>query len=94
MHVDSRGITDGLWRGERKCVEPKSGDADLWIKFWEELHLLTSKETLVEVERVEAHRTEKDKKEMSHFEKFVTERNEKADMLAKDGALLEERFMA
>ena len=30
---------------------------------------------------------------MSHLEKFVTEGNEKADELAKDGALLDEGFM-
>ena len=38
---------------------------------------------MVEVEHVKAHRTKKDKKEMSQFEKFVTEGNEKADELAK-----------
>ena len=34
---------------------------------------------LVEVEHVEAHRTKKEKKDMSQFERFVTEGNEKAD---------------
>ena len=29
---------------------PEAGDADLWIKnFWEELHLLATKEILLEV---------------------------------------------
>ena len=46
---------------------------------------------MVEVERVKAHRTKKEKKHMSHFEKFVTEGNEK---LANEGALLDEGFMA
>ena len=41
---------------------PKAGHADLWIKIWEELQHLTSKELLVEVEHVEAHRTEKVRK--------------------------------
>ena len=45
----------------------------------------------VEVEHVKAHRTEKYKKEMSYFERFV---NEKADELAKAGAMLDARFMA
>ena len=36
----------------------------------------------------------KDKKEMSNFEKFVTEGNEKADELAKVGATLDEGLMA
>ena len=39
-------------------------------------------------------RTKKEKKEMSHVEKFVTEGNEKADELAKAGAMLDEGFMA
>ena len=81
VHVDNKEIIGGLWRGERKCIDPKAGDADLWIKMWEELQLSTLKEILVEVEHVKAHRTEKDKKEMSHFEKFVTDGNEAGAML-------------
>ena len=94
VHVDNKGIIDGLWKGERKCIDPNAGDADLWIKIWEELHLLVSKEISVEVEHVRAQSTKKDKKEMSHFEKFVTEGNEKADELAKAGAMVDEGFMA
>ena len=52
VHVDSKGIIDALWRGERKCVDPKAGDADLRIKMLEELHLFMSKEILMEVEHV------------------------------------------
>ena len=29
VHVDNKGTVDGLWRGERKCIKPKAGDADL-----------------------------------------------------------------
>ena len=94
MHVDNKGIIDGLWRRGRKCIDSKAGDADLWIKIWKELHLLTSREILVEVEHATAHRTEKDKKEMWHFGKFVTDGNEKADELAKAGAMLDDGFMA
>ena len=36
VHVDNKGIGDGLWRGEWKCIDPKAGDADKWIKLWEE----------------------------------------------------------
>ena len=60
VHVDNKGIIDRLWRGERKCVDPKAGDADLWIKIWEELHLLAQKDISVEVEHVKAHRTKKE----------------------------------
>ena len=48
---------------------------------------------MVEEEHVRAHRTKKEKKEMSHFERFVTEGNEKADELVKAGAMLDEGFM-
>ena len=69
-------------------MSPKAGDADLWMKIWEELRIL------VEVEHVKVHRTKKDKKEMSHFENFVIEGNEKADELARKGAMLDEGFVA
>ena len=79
---------------ERECPKPRAGDADLWIKIWEELHSLAARDMAVEVEHVKAHRTKKDKTEISYFEKFVTEGNEKADDLAKAGAILDEGFMA
>ena len=85
---------EALWRGERKCIDPKAGDADLWIEIWEELHSLAARDIEVEVEHVKAHCTKKDKKEWSHFEKFVTDGNETADDLAKAGAVLDEGFMA
>ena len=46
------------------------------------------------MEHVKAHRTERDKKDMSHFERFATDCNEKADELAKEGAMLDEGIMA
>ena len=79
---------------ERECVKPRAGDADLWIKIWDELHSLTARDTKVRVEHVKAHRTKKENQEVSHIEKFVTEGNEKADDLAKAGAVLDEGFMA
>ena len=63
-------------------------------KFWEELHLLASREISVEVEHVKAHCTKKDKKEISQFEKFVAEGNEEAEELATTGAMRDEGFMA
>ena len=38
VRIDNKGIIDGQWRGERNCTDPKAGDADLWIKIWEDLH--------------------------------------------------------
>ena len=90
----TKGIIDGLWKGERKCINPKAGDADLWIEIWEDLHFLAKSGILVDVEHVKAHRTKKEKKEISQYEKFVTAGNEKADDLAKAGAMLDEGFMA
>ena len=46
------------------------------------------------MEHVKAARTTKDKEEMSHFERLVTDGNEKADELAKAGAMVDEGFMA
>ena len=63
-------------------------------KIWKELHLLMSKEILVEVEHVKAHRAEKDKHDMMQFEKFVADGDGKGDELAKEGAMLDEGFMA
>ena len=45
------------------------------------------------MEHVKAHRTKKEKKEMSHFEKFITEGNEKADS-GKSRSKVDEGFMA
>ena len=67
-------------------------DADLWFKIWQELHDLVKKRgILVEVAHVKAHRSKKEKK-MTQFERFVTEGNEKADELAKAGAMMDEGF--
>ena len=93
VHVDNKGIIDGLRRGESKCIKPRAEDAELWIKIWEALHDLAERGISVEVEHVKAHWTKKEKKYMSHFEKFVTEGNAKADELAKEGALLDEGFV-
>ena len=48
----------------------------------------------VEVAHVKAHRTKQEKEKMTQLERFVTEGNEKADELAKEGAMLDEGFMA
>ena len=49
---------------------------------------------MVKVEHVKAHRTKKEHKDMLHFDKFVTEGDEKADELAKNRSNLDEGFMA
>ena len=47
-------------------------------QFVEELKNCRSKEISIEFEHVKAYRTEKDRQQMSLFEKFTTEGNEKA----------------
>ena len=63
-------------------------------KIWEELHQFEERCISVEVAHVKAHRTMKEKEKMTKIERFVTEGNEKADELAKAGAMLDEGFMA
>ena len=77
VDVDNKGIVDGLWRGERERITPKAGDAD-------ELHLVVSKGTSVEVEHVKAQRTKKDKEKMPQIERFVTGGNEKVRWQKKE----------
>ena len=48
----------------------------------------------MEVEDVKAHRTKKEKEQMTQFDMFVTEGNEEADELAKAGAMSDGGFMA
>ena len=64
------------------------------VKKLERIAPFSLKKMLLEVDHVKAHRTKKDKKETSHFEKFVTDGHEMADELAKAGAMLDEEFMA
>ena len=39
VHVDNKEIIDGQWRGERKCIDPKAGSADIWTNVWKDWHL-------------------------------------------------------
>ena len=78
-----------------KCMCPKARDADLWILIWEELRGIIKKEhTSLEVKHVKAHRSRKEKHELTLFERFLTEANERADELAKYGAMLDGGQMA
>ena len=93
-HVDNKWILDGLWKGEVKCTGPKAAAVGLCTKMCEEMHHRRSKEILNEVEHVKAHRTKRDKKEMSKVEKFIVQGIEKVDEVAKEGATLDEGFVA
>ena len=31
IHIDNKGIIDGLWKGEVTRIGPRAKDADLWI---------------------------------------------------------------
>ena len=69
-------------------------DADLWNSDSGKVAQNSSGRNLVEVEHVKTHRSEKERQQMSHFQKFVTEGNEKADELAKEGAVMDGGVMA
>ena len=62
IHVDNKEIIDGLRTGEKECIKPRAGDADLWRTIWEALHELVKRGIFVEVAHVKAHRTRKRKK--------------------------------
>ena len=95
VHDDNKELLMGYGlEKEKGSVRKLALLTDLWIKNWEQLHHFVSRDLVVEVEHVNAHRTKKDKNDMSHLERFVTEGNEKADELAKEGAMLDEGFMA
>ena len=32
IHVDNKGIIDGLLKGEKECIKPRAGDADLCLE--------------------------------------------------------------
>ena len=61
---------------------------------WEEFHELVKRGIVVEVAHVKAHRTKKETEKMTNIGRFVTEGNEKADELAKAGAMVDEGFSA
>ena len=55
VHVDNKGTIDGSRKGEKECIKPRAGDADLWLIIWEELHELVKRGIVVEVAHVKAH---------------------------------------
>ena len=92
VHVDNKWIIDELRTREMKYIDPKSKTSDLWtLIFRETLHRFHPERKLVEVEHVKAHRSKKEMQQMTLFERFITECNEKADELTKDGAMLDGR---
>ena len=71
-----------------KCIGPGAKDADLWILTWEELLRASQEGILVDVEHVRAHRSKRRSKKC-RSSKSTTEGTEKADELAKEGAMLD-----
>ena len=60
----------------------------------DEMYWSESKRCQVEFEHVKAHRSKKERQQMSLFEKCFSEGNEQADELAKGGAMLDGGFWA
>ena len=44
IHVDNKGIIDGLPKGEKECLKERAGDADLWINKFGKDYMSWSKE--------------------------------------------------
>ena len=84
-HVDNKGIIDGLWRGDTNCTGPKAKDDDLCILIWEEVRRIHQEGTFREVGHVKAHRSKKEKQELTLFERMDTEGHEGADVVTKNG---------
>ena len=84
----------GCGEEKRECIKPKAGDADLWIKVWEELHRLAARDVVVEVEHVKAHAHEEKKRKMCRALKRSSLKATKTDELEKEGPMLDEGFMA
>ena len=80
-HVHNERLIDGLGRRDMKCLGPKAKDADLWIFTWEEVHRIHQEGILLEVENVKAHRSKKEKQEMSLFQRMIEDGKESADEL-------------
>ena len=75
-HAEDKVIIDGLWKSQTKCVGPKAKDADLRIPIWEETHMIRQEGMDMEVQHDLS--LEEGKAEMSLFEHFVSQKNEKA----------------
>ena len=86
VHENNKGISDGLWSGEMRCIGPRAKDADLWILISEESHRVHQEGVLVEVERVNSPRSKKEMQPMSLLEK--------ANERAKEGTRLDGGEMA
>ena len=78
---DNRWVTKKV---KKECIKPRAGDADLWIKTWEELHELVKKMHPGGSGTCEG--TPHKEGTMTQLERFVTEGNKKADDLAKAGS--------
>ena len=59
-----------------RCIGPRAKEADLWILIWKNC-LESSRRHTGGVEHAKAHRSKKDIRQMSLFEKFTTEGNER-----------------
>ena len=55
----------------------------------EEWHRVHPEGILVDVEHVKEHRSKKEMQQMTLFERFITESNEKANELAMEGAIMD-----
>ena len=93
VHVENKRIIDGCGKEKRNVfIGLKAKDADLWIVIWEELNKLRAKDIVIEVEYVKAHRAEKERQQISLFEKSLIESKEKSGWTSKSSCHVGWRF--
>ena len=90
VHVDNKGIIDGYGEEQESASNQKLEVLTGGSRFGKNC-TVWPQEILW---RVKAHRTKRDRKEMSQFEKFVANGSEKADEVAKAGPTLDKGFMS
>ena len=91
-HVDNKGIIDRLWRGEMKVHWPDSEGGPLGFRSGRRRNSSRRDTTRSRGRQGASHQGG----EVGHgafFERFLTEGNERADELAKYGAMLDGREM-
>ena len=91
----TKGSSMGFGEEKRNALDqmPKMLD-DLWIMIWEEVRRVHQEGIFLEVEHVNAHRTSREKQQVSLFKLLFTEGKESAEEVAQDDAMLDGGKMA
>ena len=80
------GYVQALRSGVATCIGPKHNEADWWMRILEILHEIREVKWNLQVKWLIDHTTEKQRKNMTKHERYVTFGNDQADELAKKSA--------